>query len=134
MALAIRALHRADKSDLLNEEWILIENTGPGAQSAQGCTISVARGKGQRPSQIGTPLVPGFVLQVGEKVRIVTGSPSKKSQGTPPAEEDGVKNYHLFHREPVLTRPGQIIVISLKQLELARVAFAPDKDGGIAPA
>lgn len=129
MPLVFRSLHRADKPDLLNEEWIVVENTGPGVLSASGWTLSVARGKGQRSSPLGT-LSPGFVIKPGEKVRLVTGTPSKKSQGTPPPE-DGMKSYHLFLREPVLSRPGQVLFIQLKQMELARATFDPEAPEGI---
>src|SRR5437870_3353880 len=105
MALLFRALHKAEKPELLNEEWVVLENTGPGVLNANGWSLSVA-GSNQRPRSLGT-LQPGFVLQAGEKVRLVTGTPSKKSQGTPPAE-DGIRSYHLFLKEPVLKRPGQV--------------------------
>jgi hypothetical protein len=75
---------------------------------------------------------PGFVLHPGEKVRVVTGTPSKKSQGTPPAEEPGLKTYHLFLRESVLARPGAQLIVQLKQLELARTTFDPNTATGIA--
>ena len=80
MALAIRSLHAASDPALLNEEWIVIENTGTGPVSSLGWSVGVARQKGQRPSLLGT-LQPGFVLQAGEKIRLVTGTASKKAQG-----------------------------------------------------
>ena len=130
MALIIRTLHPASSSELLNEEWLLLENTGPGPLQAAGWGLQVGRG-GQRPRTIGT-LSPGFVLQSGERIRLVTGSPAKKAWGAPPAEENGVKNYFLFMREPVLARPGLVVSIALHQHELARVRFAPDQPDGIA--
>ena len=129
MPLVIRSLHRAEKPELLNEEWILVENTGPGPLTSAGWSVSVARGKGQRPSSLGT-LAPGFMIKPGEKVRIITGSPSKKAQGTPPAEE-GAKNYHLFLREAVLTHNGQLLLIQLKQAEIARAVFDPQAPEGV---
>jgi hypothetical protein len=70
-------------------------------------------------------------MQPGDKVRVITGTPSKKSQGTPPeAGSDGTRNYHLFLREAVLQKPGQIVSVQLKQMELARAVFSPEaKDG-----
>jgi hypothetical protein len=130
MALVFRSLHRAPKPELLNEEWIVLENTGPGVLNANGWTISVSQ-KGQRARPLGT-LQPGFVIHAGEKVRLVTGTPSKKAQGTPPAEEGGLKNYHLFLREPVLMRPGQQLLVLLNQLELARATWRPEAADGIA--
>jgi hypothetical protein len=132
MALVFRSLHRASKPELLNEEWLVLENTGPGPLNAAGWTLAVGA-KGQRAHPLGT-LQPGFVIRPGEKVRLVTGSPSKKAQGTPPAEEAGLKSYHLFLREPVLQRAGQLLYVQLHQLELARTVFDPEAPDGIAVA
>jgi hypothetical protein len=132
VALVFRTLHPAEKPELLNQEWMIVENTGPGALSAAGWTLAVARQKGQRPHPLGT-LQPGFVIKAGERVRLVTGSPSKKAQGTPPADENGLKSYHLFLREPVLQRPGQLLLIQLNQLELARATFDPAATEGLRP-
>jgi hypothetical protein len=126
MPLVIRELHAPKDPALLNEEWILVENTGPNAINSAGCAITVARNANERPRALGT-LDPGFVLQPNEKMRIVTGSPAKKAQGTPPDDKE-VKNYHLFLKEPVLARPGVVVRISLKQLEMAKATFeAPAK-------
>jgi hypothetical protein len=131
MALVFRELHKAKSPDMLNEEWLLLENTGPNPVNAQKCDLTVARRANERPHPLGT-LDPGFILKPNEKIRLVTGTPSKKAQGTPPEEKDDVKNYHLFLREPVLTAPGMVVRVSIKQQELARAVFAPDKKGGIA--
>lgn len=132
MALVFRALHRPKEAGALNEEWLLLENTGPNAFNAQGCALTVARNANDRPRPLGT-LDPGFVLHPNEQIRLVTGSPAKKSQGTPP-EEKGVKNYHLFLKEPVLERPGLVVRVALKQLELARAVFQPEAKDGLGPA
>lgn len=129
MALVFRTLHPAPSRELLNEEWMIVENGGSGVINASGLTLSVARARGQRSHPLGT-LAPGFVLQPGEKIRLVTGTPSKKSHGAPP-DGDGVRNYHLFLREPVLQHPGQIVYLLLKQLELGRAVFAPDQPLGL---
>ena len=128
MALVFRTLHPASKPDLLNDEWIVLENTGPGVLTAQGWTLSVASTT-KRPRALGT-LQPGFTLQPGDKVRLVTGTPSKKSQGEPPPE-DGIKNYHLFLKEQVMARAGLIVSIQLKQLEVARAVYDPQGAGCI---
>ena len=122
MALVFRTLHAAPQPDLLNEEWLVLENTGPGVLTAAGWTLSVAA-PGKRPRPLGT-------LQPGDKVRLVTGTPSKKSQGTPPAE-DGIKSYHLFLKEPVLARGGLTVSIHLKQLEVAKAVYDPQGPEGI---
>jgi len=129
MSLVFRSLHAASKPDLLNEEWLLLENTGPGVLNAAGWSVTVAR-QGQRPRPLGT-LSPGFIMQPGDKVRLITGSPGKKSLGTPPTDEAGVKLYYLFLREPVLARPGLVLRIALNQAELARAVFAPDRQDGL---
>ena len=130
MALIFKTLHRNKDRELLNDEWFLLENTGPNPVSAQGCALTVARGPSERPHPIGT-LDPGFVLHPKEQIRLVSGTPSKKAQGEPPSEK-GVKNYHLFLREAVLSQPGVIVRLALNQLELARAAWKPDATNGIA--
>ena len=130
MALVITELHKAKEPDALNEEWLLLENTGPNPINAAGCAVTIARSAQDRPRPLGT-LDPGFVLHPKEKIRLVTGSPSKKSQGTPPAEKGDLKNYHLFLKEPMLSKPGSVIAVALKQLELARAVFKPDAKNGI---
>lgn len=130
MPLVIKELHKAKDPDALNDEWLLLENTGPNSITAMGCVLTVARSVNDRPRPLGT-LDPGFVLHPNEKIRLVTGSPSKKSQGTPPAEKGDLKNYHLFLKEPMLSKPGQVIAVALKQLELARAVWKPDAKNGI---
>lgn len=121
MPLTIREFHPAPNKDALNEEWILIENTGGGQLGTAGCTLCVKGKKEGRTRSLGT-LDPGFFLKPGEKVRLITGSPGKKSQGSPPQEEAGVRNYHLFLREPVLKGPG-IVGLYLKQHELCAATY-----------
>jgi hypothetical protein len=130
LPLVIRELHPAPSKDALNEEWIVLENTGPNPVTAQGCSLSVARNAKDRPKILGT-IDPGFVLKTGEKIRLVVGTASKKSQGTPPAESEQLKNYHLFLKEQVLRGAGQVVRLSLKQLELTRGTFKPDAPGGV---
>ena len=130
MPLVFRELHKSKSPDLLNEEWLLLENTGPNVVTAQKVELTVARRASERPHPLGT-LDPGFILHPNEKIRLVTGTPSKKSHGTPPEEKDAVKNYHLFLREPVLTTPGMIVRVSQKQQELAKAVYAPKAKHGI---
>ncbi|MGZ3427075.1 MAG: hypothetical protein ACXVDD_08460 [Polyangia bacterium] len=130
MALVFRELHKAKSPDKLNEEWLLLENTGPNVVTAQKVDLTVARRASDRPHPLGT-LDPGFILQPNQKIRLVTGTPSKKAHGTPPDEKDDIKNYHLFLREPVLKTPGMIVRVSQKQMELAKAIFAPTEKSGI---
>jgi hypothetical protein len=129
MALIFRELHRAKSPDALNEEWLVLENTGPNPINAQGCALTVARRANDRARPLGT-LDPGFILKPNEKIRLVTGTPSKKAQGTPPDDKE-LRNYHLFLREPVLSGPGIVVRLASKQLELAKAVFAPAADNGI---
>jgi hypothetical protein len=128
MPLLFRELHKAASPEALNEEWLVLENTGPNPVNAAGCTLTVARNANGRPRPLGT-LDPGFILHPNEKIRLVTGTPSKKAQGTPP--EDTLKNYHLFLREPVLAGPGLVVRVALKQMELAKAVFSPKAKDGI---
>lgn len=130
MPLVIRELHRAPNADALNEEWMVLENTGTAPVTAHGCSLSVARNAKDRPKILGT-IDPGFILRPGDKIRLVTGTASRKAQGTPPAETDALKNYHLFLKEPVLRGAGNVVRLSLKQLELARGTFKPDAPNGV---
>ncbi len=130
MALVFRELHKAKSPDKLNEEWLLLENTGTTVVTAQKVDLTVARRASDRPHPLGT-LDPGFILQPKQKIRLVTGTPSKKAHGTPPDEKDDIKNYHLFLREPVLKSPGMIVRVTQKQQELAKAIFAPAEKSGI---
>ncbi len=130
MALIFRELHRAKSADALNEEWLVLENTGPNVINAQGCALTVAKRANDRARPLGT-LDPGFILKPNEKIRLVTGTPSKKAQGTPPPDDKELRNYHLFLKEPVLSGPGIVVRVAMKQLELAKATFAPAADNGI---
>jgi hypothetical protein len=129
MALLFRSLHRSPAKEALNEEWLILENTGPNPVNAHGCALTVAKNEHQRPRPLGT-LDPGFVLHPNEKIRLITGSPAKKSQGKPPEEKE-MKNYHLFLREPVLAHPGIVVRVAMRQLELAKATFKPDAPDGL---
>ena len=132
MALVFRELHKPKSPEALNEEWLILENTGPNVVNAHGCTITVAKRATERPHPIGT-LEPGFILQPNEKIRLVSGTPSKKAQGSPPDEKE-IRNYHLFLREPVLKSAGLVVRLSIKQQELAKAVYAPAQKDGLAAA
>ena len=132
MQIEIKEIHAAGKNGPLNEEWFVLENVGDQPFSTAGCAIGVARGSG-RLRGIGT-LDPGFTIAPGEKVRVVTGNPSKKQHGKPP-EVEGVRNYHLFQVEPLLAGgAGTSIALSLRQHEVARGMFDPKAKSGVAAA
>jgi len=120
MPLVFSSVHRPTDTQELNQEWFVVENTGPNAISTHGCELTVAAPKG-RPRPLLT-MEPGFLLQPNEKIRLVTGSPAKKSQGAPPDEKDA-KNYHLCLREAVLGKSGTTVRIARGQMELAKVVY-----------
>ena len=131
MRLTIREIHPAAQSAALNEEWFVVENTGDKAFSTAGCAVAVGRGNAARLRVIGT-LDPGFTIQPAEKVRVLTGNPGKKAHGAVAAQE-GVRDYHLFLGAQLLSGPGTVVGLSLKQHELARATFDPKAPGGVAP-
>jgi hypothetical protein len=128
-ALAIREIHAPEAPDLLNEEWFVIENVSGNSINVRGCVLTVAENAHRRPHVLGT-LDPGFVLSPGGKIRVVTGAPAKKAEGTPPAESDDLKNYHLFYKQGYISE-GVVVRLTLRQLDLARASFAPDQPNGV---
>ena len=134
MRLVIREIHASGTKGALNNEWFVVENAADKPFSTAGCTVSVGRGKG-RLRGVGA-LDPGFTIQPGEKVRVVTGNPGKKAHGTPPAPTGAAgepKNYHLFLAEPLLAGPGTVVALALKQHEIARATFEPTGADGVLP-
>lgn len=123
-------LHAARSAESLNDEWIVLENPGPNDFVSQGCRVTVAKGQG-RPRLVGS-IDPGFVLHPGEKIRLVTGSPGKKSHGPPPDEKKDLKNYHLFLGGPILSGVGTVVRLVLNQVEMAKGTFDPDTKDGLA--
>jgi hypothetical protein len=130
MAIVITEIHAAPSRTALNQEWFVVENRGEKPFSTAGCTVSTGKKAGQRLKPIGQ-MDPGFTLASGDKVRVITGNPGKKAQGEPPAEDGGVKNYHLFHGELLLSGPGTMLAVSLKQHELTRATFDPGAPAGV---
>lgn len=131
MPIVFRELHPSSSQVSLNEEWFVVENTGERPFSTGGCVVCVGRGR-TRLRVVGT-IDPGFTLGPGERVRVITGNPGKKAHGAPPAEDNDLRNYHLFLGAPLLPGPGAVIVVALKQHELARATFDPAAPHGVAP-
>ncbi len=128
MSLVFQELHPASSPSTLNEEWFVLENTGPGQVNTAGCTLTVSRKghpKGQKSSRILGTLDPGVVLKAGERVRLICGSPAKKDQGQPPAEAEGMRNYHLFLREPSLLKDELTVRLLLKQHLFCSIDYTP---------
>jgi hypothetical protein len=85
---------------------------------------------GKRGSVLGV-IDPGFMLQPGEKILVVSGVPGKKSHGEPPARE-GMRTYHLFQREALLHGEGTLLRLAMNQVEVARLVFDPAAATGVA--
>ena len=129
MPLVFREAHAAPDKKRINEEWFVLENTGASAVSTAGLQVAAGR-KGKRPSVLGV-IDPGFMLQPGEKILVVSGYPGKKSHGDPPAR-DGMRTYHLLQREGLLQGDGTIIRLTLNQAEVARLVFDSKAPTGVA--
>jgi hypothetical protein len=129
MALVFREAHAASDKKRINEEWFVLENAGASAVSTAGLQVAAGR-KGKRPSVLGV-IDPGFTLQPGEKILVVSGYPGKKSHGDPPARE-GMRTYHLLQREGLLQGNGTIIRLTLNQAEVARLVYDPNAPTGVA--
>ncbi len=74
---------------------------------------------------------PGFVLQPGEKILILSGIPGKQAQGQPPARE-GMRTYYLFQREGLLRGNGTTLRFAMNQVDVARVTYDKDAPNGVA--
>ncbi len=134
MSLVFREIHAAADDNQLNQEWLILENAGTAPFNSSGLSVLVAQpklGAKKNPRPLGT-LDPGFVLKPGQKIRVITGSPGKKSQGTPPSESEELKNYHLFLGASLLQGKGTEIRLALRQHEVARATFDPESPSGVA--
>ena len=90
MALQFREAHATADKKQLNGEWFVLENAGATSVSTAGLQVISGR-KGKRGSVLGV-IDPGFMLQPGEKILVVSGIPGKKSHGDPP---DARRDAHL---------------------------------------
>src|SRR5262245_7699280 len=131
MPLVFEEVHAAPDAKQINQEWFVLTNAGPTPISTAGFSVVVSR-PGKRGSVLGQ-IDPGFLLQPGEKILIVSGVPGKKSQGEPP-KRDGMRVYHLFLREGLLRGDGTTIRFALNQVDVARVTYDKAKPTGVAAA
>jgi hypothetical protein len=131
MSLIFQEVHAASDKKKVNEEYFVLANTGASAISTAGLTVVVSR-SGKRGSVMGQ-IDPGFVLQPGEKILILSGIPGKQSQGEPPARE-GLRTYYLFQREGLLQGSGTTLRFALNQVDVARVTYQKDAPNGVAVA
>jgi hypothetical protein len=129
MALQFEEIHAAPDAKKINEEWFVLTNAGGTSVSTAGLSVIVSR-PGKRGSVLGQ-IDPGFLLQPGEKILVVTGMPGKKSQGEPPTRE-GMRVYHLLQKESLLRGNGTIIKFALNQMVVATVTYDKEAKNGIA--
>jgi hypothetical protein len=129
MALMFEEIHAAPDGKRINEEWFVLTNSGGTAISTAGLSVVVNR-PGKRGSVLGQ-IDPGFVLQPGEKILVVSGVPGRKSQGEPPARE-GMRVYHLFLREGLLRGDGTVVRFALNQMDVAKAVYDQKAAQGIA--
>jgi len=128
MPLVFEEVHAASEPKKVNEEWFVLSNQSAAPVSTSGLAVIVSR-PGKRGSIMGH-IDPGFMLQPGEKILIVTGIPGKKSQGEPPTRE-GLRTYHLMQREGLLKGTGTIVRFALNQIDVAKVSFDPKAQNGV---
>jgi hypothetical protein len=128
MPLVFEEVHAAPDPKKVNEEYFVLANTGGSPISTAGLSVIVSK-SGQRGSVKGQ-IDPGFVLQPGEKILVVTGTPGRKAQGEPPTRE-GLRVYHLFQKEPLLRGSGTILRFTLNQMDVAKVTFDKEAATGV---
>lgn len=136
MGLTFREAHAASDKKRINEEYFVLENDGASAINTARLQVISAPPtrpgqKGQRGSVLGV-IDPGFMLQPGEKILVVSGVPGKKSHGDPAARE-GMRTYHLFQKSSLLNGAGTVIKLALNQIEVAKLVYDPATPGGVAP-
>ncbi len=132
MAVRFVEIKAAENSDLLNTEWVIIENAGKTPFNTRGCGMTVGRRGSAKKSLLGI-IDPGFVLQPGERMRMCTGNPATQAHGAAPPE-DAVKNYFLFLPRAYVSAPGTVLTLVLRGLPVSKAEFDPAAPGGVAVA
>jgi hypothetical protein len=132
MPLVFREAHASADKKKVNEEWFILQNDGATSVSTAG--LKVIGGKKGRAGSVLGVIDPGFMLQPGEKILVVSGIPGKKSHGEPPAPRDGMRIYHLFQREPLLQGDGTLIRLAMNQIEVARLVYEREAPSGVSVA
>jgi hypothetical protein len=130
MPLVFEEVHAAPDKKKVNQEFFVLANQGASAVSTAGLQVIVSR-PGKRGSVMGQ-IDPGFVLQPGEKILILSGVPGKLAQGEPPVRE-GMRTYYLFQREGLLKGTGTTVRFAINQVDVARVTFDRNSATGVAP-
>lgn len=132
MAIRFVEIHAAATATELNTEWVVLENDGKMPFITRGCGMSVGRRGQARRRELGI-IDPGFVLKPGERVRMLTGSPGAKDEGTPPEDGvDGVTNYYLLLQQPYLQGPGTVLTLTLRGQVVSKAEHDPGSATGLA--
>jgi hypothetical protein len=130
MPLVFEEVHATSDPKKVNEEWFILANQSATPVSTRGLAVIVSR-PGKRGSVKGH-IDPGFMLQPGERIIIVSGMPGKKAQGEPPIR-DGLRVYPLMQRETLLKGSGTVVRLVLNQVDVAKVTFDKESTTGVAP-
>jgi hypothetical protein len=131
MAIRFLEIKPADSVELLNTEWVILENAGTAPFHTRGCGMTVGRRGTNKKSLLGI-IDPGFVLKPGERVRMLTGNPATQAHGTAPEDNvDGIKNYFLFLPKPYVAT-GTVLTLVLRGLPVSKAEYAPDQPRGVA--
>lgn len=129
MALIFEEAHAAPAAKRVNEEYFVLANSGATPISTSRLNVVVTR-PGKRGAVVGQ-LDPGFVLQPGERILIVTGVAGKKAMGEPPVRE-GMRVYHLNSHEPLLAGRGTILRFAFNgNIDAAKVTYDPASPSGV---
>lgn len=132
MAIRFVEIKASENPELLNNEWVILENDGKTAFNTRGCGMTVGRKGSAKKSMLGI-IDPGFVLNPGERVRMCTGNPATEKHGKAP--EDGTKNYFLFLPKTYLSGgAGTVLTLVLRGLSVSKAEFDPAQASGVAAA
>jgi hypothetical protein len=132
MAIRFVEIKATENPEALNSEWVILENDGKTPFATRGCGMTVGRRGSAKKSLLGI-IDPGFVLQPGQRMRMLTGSPGTQAHGAVP--EDGTPNYHLFLPKAYLAGGvGTVLTLVLRGLPVSKAEFDPAQPNGIAPA
>jgi hypothetical protein len=132
MAIRFVEIKPAENAEQLNSEWVILENVGKTPFNTRGCGVTVGKRGSAKKSLLGI-IDPGFVLQPGEKMRMLTGNPGTEKHGPPPSEEQ-VKNYFLFLPKTYVGVPGTVLTLVLRGLPVSKAEYDPKAPGGVAAA
>lgn len=127
MAIRFLEIKPAENVEALNTEWVIIENVGKTPFHTRGCGMTVGKKGTNKKSMLGV-IDPGFVLNPGDKMRMVTGNSATEAHGKAP--EDDVKNYFLFLPKTYVAS-GTVLTLVLRGLPVSKAEFDPAAPHGI---